>query len=119
MPLKILLQREDSCLVQVAADLFFVVIFALEAMMKITVYGLLFSSNAYLKSAWNVLDFVTVVVGIVLACLGQESTQLSSLRSLRTLRALRPIRMASRAPGMKVQPQSFIPMQTKSTKSIE
>jgi hypothetical protein len=70
--------------------------------MKIVVYGLLFSSNAYLRSAWNLLDFVTVVVGIVLGCVGQNQAQLSSLRSLRTLRALRPIRMASRAPGMKV-----------------
>ena len=89
---------------QAIADKCFVVVFAIEAAMKIIVYGLLLAPNAYLKSPWNVLDFVTVVVGIVLVAVGDgRNSQLASLRSLRTLRALRPIRMASRAPGMKAR----------------
>jgi Ion transport protein len=90
-------------LLQDTLDITFVIIFAVEAAMKIMVYGLLLDKTAYLRSAWNVLDFVTVVVGVALACVGESGTShLSSLRSLRTLRALRPIRVASRAPGMKV-----------------
>ena len=70
--------------------------------MKIVVYGLFLPKNSYLKSAWNCLDFLTVVVGVFLVFASDTNSQLASLRSLRTLRALRPIRMASRAPGMKV-----------------
>ena len=77
-------------------------IFTCEAAAKIIVYGLLLQPCAYFRSAWNILDFLTVVVGIVLLTVGDTDGQLTSLKSLRTLRALRPIRMASRAPGMKV-----------------
>lgn len=84
------------------ADFCFIIIFTCEAVTKIIVYGLLLQPGAYLKSPWNILDFVTVVVGIVLLSVSDADGQLTSLKSLRTLRALRPIRMASRAPGMKV-----------------
>jgi hypothetical protein len=92
-----------SALLQEDLDFAFVIVFSIEAAMKITVYGLIAGETAYLRSLWNVLDFVTVVIGVALAIIGDSgSSQLSSLRSLRTLRALRPIRVASRAPGMKV-----------------
>lgn len=93
-----------SCddLLQNNADFCFVIIFTCEAVTKIIVYGLLLQPGAYLKSPWNILDFMTVVVGIVLLSVSDADGQLTSLKSLRTLRALRPIRMASRAPGMKV-----------------
>lgn len=79
--------------------------------MKIMTYGIWFHPNAYLKSAWNVLDGVTVVVGIIIVSIGDSGGDLASLRSLRTLRALRPIRMASRAPGMKVRSQPMLTAQ--------
>lgn len=87
---------------QVTIDFWFGIIFTAEAAAKIVVYGLAFGENAYIKSPWNVLDFMTVVVGNLLILIGDASGQFSSLKSLRTLRALRPIRMASRWPGMKV-----------------
>jgi Ion transport protein len=89
--------------VQAQLDLSFVIAFTIEATMKIIVYGLIMARDAYLKSAWNVLDFITILVGVFLIFASDVNSQLSSLRSLRTLRALRPIRMASRAPGMKVR----------------
>eukprot|EP00892_Ulva_mutabilis_P001295 jgi/Ulvmu1/11166/UM072_0002.1 len=96
--------EEDSTLKAVLnqIDFAFVIIFTCEAVSKIIVYGLLLQPGAYLKSPWNILDFLTVVVGIVLLTVSDADGQLTSLKSLRTLRALRPIRMASRAPGMKV-----------------
>lgn len=72
--------------------------------MKIVGNGFVFGETAYLRSPWSMLDFAVVVIGILLAAIGDsQSPQLSSLRSLRTLRALRPIRVASRAPGMKAR----------------
>lgn len=87
---------------QSVIDFWFGIIFTAEAAAKIVVYGLALGKGAYIKSPWNVLDFMTVVVGNLLILLGEASGNFSSLKSLRTLRALRPIRMASRWPGMKV-----------------
>ena len=41
----------------------FLVIFTGEAILKIIAYGFLLHPGAYLRSAWNILDFVIVVVG--------------------------------------------------------
>jgi len=38
-------------------------IFTLEVILKIIAYGLCLHPNAYLRSGWNLLDFVIVVVG--------------------------------------------------------
>mmetsp|Transcript_58372 Transcript_58372/g.186072 ORF Transcript_58372/g.186072 Transcript_58372/m.186072 type:complete len:1616 (+) Transcript_58372:485-5332(+) len=92
---------EDSTLkkVIVQVDFIFVILFALEMTLKVLVLGFAFHQNAYLRNAWNVLDFFIVVVGFINLA-GNEN--LTALRPLRTFRALRPIRMASRAEGMKV-----------------
>lgn len=41
----------------------FLVIFTLEAVMKIIAYGFLFHPGAYLRNGWNILDFLIVVIG--------------------------------------------------------
>ena len=41
----------------------FVVIFSSEAIIKIIAYGFVLHAGAYLRNAWNILDFVIVVVG--------------------------------------------------------
>ncbi|KAJ8301678.1 hypothetical protein KUTeg_020665 [Tegillarca granosa] len=42
----------------------FLVIFTLEAIMKIIAYGFVLHSGAYLRNGWNILDFVIVVIGL-------------------------------------------------------
>jgi voltage-dependent calcium channel L type alpha-1D len=41
----------------------FLVIFSLEAVVKIIAYGFVLHPGAYLRSGWNFLDFVIVVIG--------------------------------------------------------
>ena len=41
----------------------FLVIFTAECVMKIIAYGLWQHSTAYLRSAWNLLDFTIVMIG--------------------------------------------------------
>ena len=86
------------------ADLAFVVIFAVEAGMKIVVWGLLLDKGAYLRQGWNILDGIIVVAGILSQALQSSSNvrDRTILNAVRTLRALRPLRMAMRLPGMKV-----------------
>ena len=83
------------------SDVILTTIFTVEAVLKIIAYGFLLHKNAYLRSAWNVLDFVIVIVSI-LALSASDSGGLKSLRSLRALRALRPLRMIARWPGLRL-----------------
>lgn len=66
-------------------------LFFIEMALKICAHGFALMPKAYLRSAWNVLDFVVVVISIV-QLVTNDSGNLESLRSLRTLRALRPLR---------------------------
>ncbi|EPY85647.1 hypothetical protein CB1_000357019 [Camelus ferus] len=43
----------------------FLIVFTVEALLKVIAYGLLFHPNAYLRNGWNLLDFIIVVVGEV------------------------------------------------------
>lgn len=80
-------------------DLIFVVIFAIEAGLKIGALG-----TSYFMNSWNILDFVIVIISIVSAVISNASNggSLSALRALRAFRALRPMRVAARSEGMKV-----------------
>ena len=44
-------------------DLVFIPIFTMEAVFKIIANGLVLKPVAYLKSGWNILDCIVVVVG--------------------------------------------------------
>lgn len=45
------------------AELYFVLIFCIEALLKIMAYGFLLHPGSYLRNVWNILDFVVVVIG--------------------------------------------------------
>jgi len=52
---------------QERVEYLFLIIFTVEAFLKVIAYGLLFHPNAYLRNGWNLLDFIIVVVGWVSA----------------------------------------------------
>uniref|UniRef100_A0A8C0XJK4 Voltage-dependent L-type calcium channel subunit alpha n=1 Tax=Castor canadensis TaxID=51338 RepID=A0A8C0XJK4_CASCN len=95
-------------------EYFFLIIFSLEAAMKIIAYGFLFHQDAYLRSGWNVLDFTIVFLGVFTAILEQvnviqsNTTPLSSkgagldVKALRAFRVLRPLRLVSGVPSLQV-----------------
>ncbi|KAG2489238.1 hypothetical protein HYH03_012259 [Edaphochlamys debaryana] len=87
-------------------DYVFTGAFTVEALLKIITFGFLFTGkHAYLRSGWNILDFIVVLVGYALIAIdvaGVDGENLKMLRVLRTLRALRPLRAASRYEGLKV-----------------
>nr|XP_048673823.1 voltage-dependent T-type calcium channel subunit alpha-1G isoform X9 [Caretta caretta] len=84
----------------------FTVIFLAEMTVKVVALGLCFGEKAYLKSSWNVLDGVLVlisVIDILVSVVSDSSTKiLGMLRVLRLLRTLRPLRVISRAQGLKL-----------------
>ena len=82
----------------------FTILFTLEMILKILAQGLIIHRNAYLRDAWNWLDFVVVVTGIM------EMTEVSwfKVRALRTLRVLRPLRSIKAFPTMRKLVSSLV-----------
>ena len=83
-------------------DLFFTALFFCEMSSKIIAFG--FACNgrdSYLRSAWNQVDFVIVMISLVVL-LADSIPQLRPLRVLRVMRVLRPLRLISRNAGMKL-----------------
>ncbi|XP_067860550.1 voltage-dependent T-type calcium channel subunit alpha-1G [Heptranchias perlo] len=84
----------------------FTVIFLTEMAVKLVAMGLCFGQRSYLKSSWNVLDGLLVmisVIDILVSMVSDSGTKiLGMLRVLRLLRTLRPLRVISRAPGLKL-----------------
>ncbi|KAI4797552.1 hypothetical protein KUCAC02_025004, partial [Chaenocephalus aceratus] len=84
----------------------FTAIFVAEMFIKIVSLGWCFGDKSYLRSSWNLLDGMLVmisVIDILVSLLSNSGTKiLGMLRVLRLLRTLRPLRVISRAPGLKL-----------------
>ncbi|XP_061564981.1 voltage-dependent T-type calcium channel subunit alpha-1G isoform X4 [Cololabis saira] len=84
----------------------FTAIFVTEMTVKIVALGWFFGHKTYLKSSWNILDGMLVmisVIDILVSLISNSGTKiLGMLRVLRLLRTLRPLRVISRAPGLKL-----------------
>ncbi|XP_067277633.1 voltage-dependent T-type calcium channel subunit alpha-1H-like isoform X2 [Pseudorasbora parva] len=86
-------------------------IFLAEMTVKVVALGFFSGKESYLKSNWNVLDGILVLVALVdiLVSLAQGGHQIFGiLRVLRLLRSLRPLRVINRAPGLKLVVETLI-----------
>ncbi|XP_048877532.1 voltage-dependent L-type calcium channel subunit alpha-1D-like isoform X2 [Brienomyrus brachyistius] len=104
----------------------FLVIFTIETFMKIIADGLVLHKGAYVRSGWNMLDFVIVVIGLVTVVVefvaGKEEQpspeELMDLhaggkggfdvKALRAFRVLRPLRLVSGVPSLQIVLNSII-----------
>jgi len=83
----------------------FTAIFGTEAFMKIIVAGLAFNgSDSYLRSPWNCLDMIVVVVGVLVLALENvmNSDYIVWLRAMRAFRLLRPMKHNKSNEGLRV-----------------
>ncbi|XP_046709345.1 voltage-dependent T-type calcium channel subunit alpha-1G isoform X8 [Silurus meridionalis] len=84
----------------------FTAIFVTEMTIKVVALGWCLGEKSYLKSSWNILDGMLVlisVIDILVSLISNSGTKiLGMLRVLRLLRTLRPLRVISRAPGLKL-----------------
>uniref|UniRef100_A0A8B9W001 Voltage-dependent L-type calcium channel subunit alpha n=1 Tax=Anas zonorhyncha TaxID=75864 RepID=A0A8B9W001_9AVES len=116
-------RREHPCPVFVThanhLEYLFLIIFTVEAFLKVIAYGLLFHPNAYLRNGWNLLDFIIVVVGLFSAILEQATKADGGnsiggkgagfdVKALRAFRVLRPLRLVSGVPSLQVVLNSII-----------
>ena len=83
-------------------DFWVTMIFTFEMTAKILSYGLIFNGpDSYLKSPWNILDFIIVTMSLFLIIFNIHG-QGGSVKIVRMMRILRPLRMINRNPGMKL-----------------
>ncbi|CAK6977876.1 calcium channel%2C voltage-dependent, N type, alpha 1B subunit, a [Scomber scombrus] len=82
---------------------YFIGIFCFEAGIKIIALGFAFHKGSYLRTGWNIMDFVVVLTGI-LATVGADF----DLRTLRAVRVLRPLKLVSGIPSLQVVLKSIM-----------
>lgn len=92
-------------------DCIFTFAFLLECLIKMVALGFFYNNlgdkfPAYIRSSWNLLDFVVVVASLTdfsIYLTGRQTGRaLKSLKALRALRALRPLRVISRNEGLRL-----------------
>lgn len=67
------------------------VIFTIEALLKIIGMGFIMDSGSYLRDGWNWIDFIVVVTSLL-----SNIPAIPSISFLRTFRVLRPLRSLNR-----------------------
>ena len=80
-------------------DTFFLGIYTAEMVLKVIALGFFMRAHSYLRDPWNILDFVVVILGWVLA-IGYRDQKDQGISSIRVLRVLRPLRTINSMPGM-------------------
>jgi hypothetical protein len=73
-------------------------IFAIECLLKIIAYGFIHGSYTYLRSGWNILDFIIVLSSIA----GNQ------FKLIRLIRVLRPLRTIKRIPTLRMHTNALI-----------
>ncbi|KAL3075199.1 hypothetical protein niasHS_013422 [Heterodera schachtii] len=87
----------------------FMVIFCIECILKVIAFGFILHKGSYLRSGWNIMDFIVVVTGVIsmlpFSPSGQEGVD---LRTLRAVRVLRPLKLVSGIPSLQVVLKSIL-----------
>lgn len=100
--------NEDYKVTLYYIDIFVTILFALECGLKIIAFGFLFNGkNSYMRTYWNILDFLVVIFSIA-GFFVNDSLKFEKLKIFRILRIFRPLRLISRNKGLKVAINSLI-----------
>ncbi|WAR31930.1 CAC1A-like protein [Mya arenaria] len=86
-------------------EIYFLGIFCFEALLKIVALGFILHKGSYLRSVWNIMDFVVVVTGFITITATSSSVD---LRTLRAVRVLRPLKLVSGIPSLQVVLKSIV-----------
>ena len=79
----------------------------MECLMKVIVFGFLCNGiDSYLRSPWNIADFLIALVSSAVYL--PISNQYGFLKVIRIVRVLKPLRMVKRYPGIRIAVESII-----------
>jgi len=82
-----------------ALNLVTTLIFTVEFLVRVMVSGLILEKDAYLRSGWNLVDFLVLLLSWMDDLASMSS--ISSSKSLRIMRILRPLRLVKKNKGMR------------------
>ncbi|XP_047135700.1 voltage-dependent calcium channel type A subunit alpha-1 isoform X1 [Hydra vulgaris] len=103
MALDVPLANHDKSEMNIIAEkieIYLLAIFGTEALLKIIANGFILHPHSYLRSLWNVIDFVVIVISIV-TLPGNGLAQVN-VKSLRAIRVLRPLKLITGIPSLHV-----------------
>eukprot|EP00112_Aurelia_sp_Birch-Aquarium-sp1_P018408 Seg4389.2 transcript_id=Seg4389.2/GoldUCD/mRNA.D3Y31 product="Voltage-dependent calcium channel type A subunit alpha-1" protein_id=Seg4389.2/GoldUCD/D3Y31 len=83
------------------AETYLLGIFCLEMVLNIITMGFILHPGSYIRNAWNILDFVVVVTGI-LSLPQLNIMKGGSVKALRAMRVLRPLKLVSGVPSLQI-----------------
>eukprot|EP00755_Sulcionema_specki_P015465 Sspe_Gene.59469::Locus_32653_Transcript_1_1_Confidence_1.000_Length_6391::g.59469::m.59469 len=87
----------------------FVVIFLLEALLKVIAAGFVLHRYSYLRNPWNVLDFIILIASLVVLGLTDSGVDgAGGLTMIRIVRLIRPLRAIRRVRGMQVLVKTIV-----------
>uniref|UniRef100_A0A5S6QUK1 Voltage-dependent calcium channel type A subunit alpha-1 n=1 Tax=Trichuris muris TaxID=70415 RepID=A0A5S6QUK1_TRIMR len=89
-----------------ATEPYFMGIFTIECCLKVIAFGFVLHKGSYLRSGWNILDFLVVLSGMI--SMLPFATSGFDLRTLRAVRVLRPLKLVSGIPSLQVVLKSIL-----------
>ncbi|VDK78349.1 unnamed protein product [Litomosoides sigmodontis] len=91
---------------------YFMGIFCFEFLLKVIAFGFVLHKGSYLRSGWNIMDFIVVTSGVVtmmpFTSSDGEGRGSVDLRTLRAVRVLRPLKLVSGIPSLQVVLKSIL-----------
>ncbi|VDO49285.1 unnamed protein product [Schistosoma margrebowiei] len=84
-------------------ETYFLIIFCVEALLKIVALGFAFHRKAYLRNVWNIMDFIVVVTGLLAYILPNLNQP-----AVRALRVLRPLKLVTGFESLQIVLKSII-----------
>ena len=83
-------QTKEETKSEATIELTFQIVYTVEMFLRIFSHGFVFNKGSYLRSPWNILDFICVVTGYI-GMIGGGDTSLAGIRAFRVLRPLRTV----------------------------
>ncbi|XP_065655750.1 probable voltage-dependent N-type calcium channel subunit alpha-1B isoform X5 [Hydra vulgaris] len=81
-----------------ALDVYLLAIFMVEAFLKIVSQGFILHRHSYMRTPWNILDFVVIVTGI----LPYAGLQGGPTKVIKAAKVLRPLKLVSGVPSLQL-----------------
>eukprot|EP00794_Sanderia_malayensis_P016019 gene16019-17636_t len=104
-------ENDESKLNKIAEKIeyYFLAIFVLEAVVKIIAMGFFMHPKSYLRSGWNIVDFIVVITGLItLKEISGSTNSNVNIKALRAVRVLRPLKLISGIPSLQVVMTSVV-----------
>lgn len=83
------------------ADIYFLILYLVEMSLKIIAFGFIMNSGSYMRSSWNVFDFLIIMLSLIPFLTKSEDDNSFNLSSLRSIRVLRPLRTITKLKRLK------------------